>query len=248
MVWFKVDDGFHSSRKVLSIPRSVRLQAVGLWTLAGTWSMKELTDGHVPDYVIDEMGGTPRIVDALVKSGLWSEVPEGRQFHDWTEYQPTRASVLDAREKEADRKRQAREKGRPGSVRADNKRTPAGQNAESEDPVPSRPVPTPSYGGDISIRPELNREGSGMDDEESLEEVNARLAERVYGVDWTKVRNKVGVLIGGIPNPSFVIALIAEVHDRAHKPIKSPTGVVLKSLDNDWADWQKRYYEQEGAA
>lgn len=87
-----------------------------------------------------------------------------------------------------------------------------------------------------------------MDDEESLEEVNARLAERVYGVDWTKVRNKVGVLIGGIPNPSFVIALIAEVHDRAHKPIKSPTGVVLKSLDNDWADWQKRYYEQEGAA
>ena len=38
MVWFKVDDGFYSSQKVLSMPRSCRLAAVGLWTMAGNWS------------------------------------------------------------------------------------------------------------------------------------------------------------------------------------------------------------------
>ena len=37
MAWFKVDDGFHSSRKVLSIPRRSRLAAIGAWTIAGAW-------------------------------------------------------------------------------------------------------------------------------------------------------------------------------------------------------------------
>ena len=35
MVWFKVDDGFYSSSKVLSIPRTSRLAAVGLWLRVG---------------------------------------------------------------------------------------------------------------------------------------------------------------------------------------------------------------------
>ena len=93
MAWFKVDDGLHSSRKVLSIPRNIRLAAIGLWTLAGSWSADEELDGFVPDYVVSEWGAPQKLVDALVKAGLWSVVDDGTQFVKWNEYQPTRADL-----------------------------------------------------------------------------------------------------------------------------------------------------------
>ena len=140
MAWFKVDDGLASSRKILSIPRSVRLSAVGLWTLAGAWSAGEELDGSVPDFMVTELGGTPRLVAALVKSGLWEEVADGSQFSNWAEYQPTRAELEAARAKETERKRCWRERQHPASV-------PPGQDAgrepESGHPDPTRPDPTP---------------------------------------------------------------------------------------------------------
>lgn len=159
MAWFKIDDGFYSSRKVLSIPRSVRLQAIGIWTLAGTWSAKELTDGIVPGYVLEELGCTSRIREALVESSLWLDqdgttlrpsladaVPEASAslsaivFHDWNVYQPTRAQVEEYRASERERKAKAR------SVRSDKSRNPVGiqvvSHAESVLPDPTRPDPT----------------------------------------------------------------------------------------------------------
>jgi hypothetical protein len=132
MAWFKVDDGFFSSRKVTSIPRSRRWSAVGLWTIVGTWCAKELTDGHVPRYQFDELGGNLRDAEALVASGLWIITNDGWQFHDWSEYQPTREEVLKAREKDAERQR----------VRRTSTRTPNGQSSESRHPGPARPDPT----------------------------------------------------------------------------------------------------------
>jgi hypothetical protein len=139
MTWFKVDDRLHSSRKILSIPRSVRLSSVGLWTLAGSWSAHEELDGLVPDYMVTELGGTPRLVAALVTAGLWIEVNDGSQFNKWQEYQPTRAELELARSKETERKRLYRSRGTPAGV-------PAGQTEghqqESEHPDPTRPDPT----------------------------------------------------------------------------------------------------------
>ena len=139
MTWFKVDDGLHSSRKVLILPRSVRLSAIGLWTLAGSWSASEELDGHVPDYMVTELGGTPRIVAALVTAGLWESIPDGSQFSKWAEYQPTRADLEAARSKEAERKRLYRSRHSPEGV-------PLGQTEghqpESGHPDPTRPDPT----------------------------------------------------------------------------------------------------------
>lgn len=160
MAWFKIDDGFYSSRKILSIPRNVRLQAVGMWVLAGTWSAKELTDGVVPGYVLEELGCTTRVREALIEASLWldqgvtkpspsddqaftnaSSPLGGITFHDWTEYQPTRAQVEEYRASERERKARAR------SVRADKSRIPGGvhvvSHAESVLPDPTRPDPTP---------------------------------------------------------------------------------------------------------
>jgi hypothetical protein len=99
LAWFKVDDGFYSSRKVLSIPRSIRLECIGLWVMAGAWSAKELTDGEVPDYVLDEFGGTPEAIKSLLGVGLWKSHKNGVIFHDWNEYNPSKEEVVERRKK-----------------------------------------------------------------------------------------------------------------------------------------------------
>jgi hypothetical protein len=140
MPWFKIDDGFANSKAVLRIPRRFRTNAIGLWTLAGTWSAKELTDGYVPDYLIEELASTPAIAGQLVKAGLWETADNGWSFVGWRKYQPTREQVLAEREREAERKRKYRESKRSP------KGVPAGQTeghqAESEHPDPTRPDPT----------------------------------------------------------------------------------------------------------
>lgn len=98
MPWFKVDDGFTSSPKVISIPRSIRLMAIGAWTSAGNYSAKNLTDGYVPNFYLDDIGAPQEIVEALVKSGLWDLAEDGIQFHDWCEYQPSGAAYREKQE------------------------------------------------------------------------------------------------------------------------------------------------------
>jgi len=106
MAWFKVDDGFYSSRKVLSIPRSRRFEALGLWTACGSWTMKELTDGFVPREIVDELGGTQAQINDLLAAKLWTESEKGFTFWDWEDYQPS-ASSIKMNRKETSQKRSA---------------------------------------------------------------------------------------------------------------------------------------------
>ena len=98
MPWFKVDDGFYSSMKFLTIPREYQAQAAGLWVLAGTWSADKMTDGFVPRQVLDQWVFDPEVIHYLIGVGLWIDNEEryGIQFHDWCDYQPTR-EVLEAK-------------------------------------------------------------------------------------------------------------------------------------------------------
>lgn len=93
MAWFKVDDGFHHSAKVLSIPRSVRAEALGAWVIAGTWSADNMTDGFVPQSVLLDWPISGDAVAALCDAGLWLREDGGIRFHDWCEYQPTKAQL-----------------------------------------------------------------------------------------------------------------------------------------------------------
>ncbi len=93
MAWFKVDDTFHSSRKILSIPSRYRFAAIGLWTIAGSWSASELTDGHIPDYMLKAWGATEKTAQALVDAGLWTRTQGAYEFHAWLTYQPSKAHV-----------------------------------------------------------------------------------------------------------------------------------------------------------
>lgn len=145
MPWFKVDDGFYTSKKVLSIPRAQRLSAVGLWTMAGNWSARELSDGVVHKYVLDELGATPKLRQALIEARLWLDRGSGDiEFHDWAQYQPTRAEVEAAREKERIRKANYRSSHR--DTQGTDGGTPAGRDPESQGvsghPDPTRPDPS----------------------------------------------------------------------------------------------------------
>lgn len=148
LAWFKVDDGFYSSPKVLSIRRAQRLPALGLWVAAGTWSAKHLTDGVIPSYMLEEFGAEVSHGDILVTAGLWRRDGEDYVFHDWADYQPVRSDVMANREKERRRKEAYRKKVEesrentgqsPGGTETGR---PSGTKTVSGHPDPTRPDPT----------------------------------------------------------------------------------------------------------
>jgi hypothetical protein len=142
MPWFKVDDSFHAHPKVLATDPA----ALGLWVVAGAWSSAHLTEGRVPDQVLPRLlPDSETLARTLVAAGLWRKVRGGYQFHDWTDYNPTRKEI------EADRKA-ARER----MKRLRTQRKQAGQNqkgsAEHQANVrpmfvtPTRPLPSTKEG------------------------------------------------------------------------------------------------------
>jgi hypothetical protein len=175
VVWFKVDDGFYTSRKVLSIPRTQRLAAVGLWTMAGNWSARELTDGKVPEYVLAEIGATSKLRQALTEARLWLDRGSaGIEFHSWADYQPTREEVEAERAKAAERQRKWRERKRDamGDEHVSHGVTDPVTNGVSNG-APTRPDPT---------RPDQ------IEEEASLLLGEARLKEHRLPKDWTPTK------------------------------------------------------------
>ncbi|UYM26624.1 hypothetical protein SEA_BAUER_75 [Arthrobacter phage Bauer] len=154
MSWFKVDDGFHSSRKVLSIPKRARFAAVGLWTVAGSWSADQLTDGFVPDYMLGVWGAPPSAPQSLVDAGLWERTSGGYLFRKWHEYQPSKQDVDAERAASRERMRElrAKRKQKKPQEQAENGgmfgRTGPNGSENVRNPDPTRPDPTrPTYEG-----------------------------------------------------------------------------------------------------
>jgi hypothetical protein len=149
MPWFKVDDSFESHPKVKSIPRARRVKAIGLWTLAGSWAARQLTDGFVPDYMLDELAASRREAATLVEVGLWVVAEGGYAFKDWHDWQPTKAKVEAEREAAKERMRVARERKKgtsSGEVRANDSVSPSNRSGEVRSTpglvTPTRPDPT----------------------------------------------------------------------------------------------------------
>lgn len=159
MPWFKVDDQFHASRKLNSIPKRHRLQAAGLWAIAGSWVSGQETDGFVPDYMIQVWGPTQKTIDALVESGLWIRENNGFRFYSWLDYNPSKEDSDAKRAASKERMRKSRERFRRQleDESSNDSRESAGQSAVNESvalqhpsatnqalqrPDPTRPDPT----------------------------------------------------------------------------------------------------------
>lgn len=149
MAWFKVDDGLHASRKFLSIPKRVRFAAVGAWTIAGSWCADQLTDGQVPEYMLEAWGVPPSAPAALVDAGLWERTSAGYVFCNWLEYQPRKADVDAERAAHRDRMRElrARRKQQKPQDSADSGEVcgSTGQHGAENVPNPDPSRPDPSH-------------------------------------------------------------------------------------------------------
>lgn len=113
MTWFKVDDSFCDHPKVEDLlDGDYAAQAIALWTLAGSWCAKQLTDGAISAAKVRRLGVSDAESAAaeLVRVGLWEREGDGYRFRDWAEYQPTRESVVQERERKARNMRNSRGK------------------------------------------------------------------------------------------------------------------------------------------
>ena len=140
MAWFKVDDGFLTSSKVMSIPRSERATVLGFWLMAGVWSAHEMKDGLVPVGVLEELGCTDEARERLVSVGLWVVAEKGGiLIHNWGKYQPTAEGLLERRDAISKARSEAGKKGMQS--RWDNKNN---KPITKDNPEPEpEPEPTP---------------------------------------------------------------------------------------------------------
>ena len=156
MPWMKVDDRFHSSEKINSIPKRQRFGAAGLWTIAGSWVAGQQTDGFVPDYMIRVWNPADSLVNALVGAGLWERESGGYRFVSWLKYNMSKEDFDAKRAASAERMARTRERRRndsgPGSD-ADLSRNSSGSSRTSSDSAGQKGADknvAPQQGNDVA--------------------------------------------------------------------------------------------------
>jgi len=132
MPWFKVDDHFDDHPKT----QGLSLAAIGLWTLCGSFCSRRLTDGLVSrSKAVQYAKGhrtAERLAQELVDAGLWTVEGDGWRYHDWPDYQPTKAEVEAERLKHYEAKRRA---GQMGGVRSGEVRKAKQEGSRNETEV-----------------------------------------------------------------------------------------------------------------
>lgn len=138
MAWGKIDDQLAFHPKVLMAGN----EALGVWVRALSYSCQMLTDGFVPEEIVQAFGGA-EAANRLVSAGLWIRRDRGYEFHDWSDYQPSGVVVLERRESVREARRAAgRISGISRQQNANKTRTKREQNDEQNvNPVP---VPVPN--------------------------------------------------------------------------------------------------------
>lgn len=231
MVWFYIDDGFYSHTKVVSIPRSIRPEAIGCWTLAGTWAAGKLTDGKVPTHMLEELGCSEAAIEALVTAKLWRRNRHGIVFHNWTEWQKSRAEILGKRETERIRKatERAAKAGKPGP-------RPNGHGTESVTPIPS---PTHLDRQDLTHR--LNSVGGSAEDDQLSPELSPVVESVVRGVA-KHCHRQLHPLV--VPD---VLAFLDERRGHNAEPLKVPARYYATAIAKSAFEVQQ-FIDQKGLA
>lgn len=145
MTWVKLDEDFANHPKVRQAgPLGIAMQVAALG-----YCNKYLTDGFVPRTVVPSLlnleglamrcwsgelvgGGEDAtwqlVVEDLIDAGLWEQAEGGYRIHDYLEYQPSRAQVLQERA-------QKQEAGRKGGKASTQARAQAPAQADGQAPA-----------------------------------------------------------------------------------------------------------------
>jgi hypothetical protein len=117
MTWSRLEDELGTHPKLHAAGRDLgengRVIALGFFVLALMWSNRHLTDGYVPDAVIDWFSSyvtDPKaIAEALSKAGLFERNDGGYHIHDFSTYNPSAVEIKRKRQADALRKAKERE-------------------------------------------------------------------------------------------------------------------------------------------
>ena len=211
MPWFAVDDQFHEHPK----PHRAGVEAVGLWSLAGSYCADNLTDGFVPERVLSrwaQPAKARRLAARLVAADMWhpdeQDGEKGWRFHDWADFQFTRKSLEEHRRKKA-------EAGRKGGKASGRSRREASASAgasskreananENEAPTHTHPLRVVASSSQSSSAP------GGIDDDGLT-----RIKKATKGSDGHARKTA-----------EFILA-------KAPADVRNPTAYVLAAISDD---------------
>lgn len=234
MTWFKVDDGLHGSAKARRAG-----EAMALWVMAGSWCADQLTDGWVPEDMVQMLAPRTwrRWADKLVQVRLWIvEEREGEcgwQFHDWDKYQPTKQQVLADREAAAERQRRARERAKESRRdKEDSERVSHGvTNGVSHGPPDHTRPDRSSYGTTHPpvVPPAAHLTPPGTDGRRGT-----RLPEEFAVTDAMKAWAREHAPLAGLPD-----------HEMFMDHWRAQTGqrAVKRDWEATWRNWMRRVQE-----
>jgi len=243
MPYFPEDDNLHAHPKV----DVAGLAAMGLWTLAGSWSKQATTGGFIPTERVRKLGGTKALATRLVKAGLWDLADGGYQFHDWDHQAgnfdaATEKARRDAeRERNRDRKRDQRAREKEAAEAAARHGgtslvTPGGLPQGSRTP----PVPVPSPKTDLTHLPSVGPDSTAraeLDDPEFM----AAVAD--VGIrDLPRVIRALERIVGPCA-PAIAVDTARAVILLATKPVRSVEAYVeaacVNSPEQVKAEWRR---------
>lgn len=116
-MWSRLDDGLLDHPKVSQAARALgrkdgRTLVIGFYAMALMWTNRHLTDGVLPDAVIEGFSSYANnpgaIADALARAGLFDKHEAGYRIHDFRDYNPSAADIKRKRREDASRKAAAR--------------------------------------------------------------------------------------------------------------------------------------------
>lgn len=146
MAWVKLTDDFPKNIKVIS----AGLEARALYITALCHCNENLTDGFVDSRFLVSLGILTGLSDAqasanrLVEVGLWEQCDGGYKVHDYHDYNPTRAEVIEKRQQISQERSKAGTKGADSRWQTDGKlmANDIANKCQADDPVPV-PIPVP---------------------------------------------------------------------------------------------------------
>lgn len=103
-MWLKLDDHFHDHPKVIAAGNA----AIGLWVRCANYSGAYDLDGFIPRAAMLAMSEHPTQQGRCSKVGMWVPSEGGVLIPSFLEYNPSGAENRARRERDAQRKRDAR--------------------------------------------------------------------------------------------------------------------------------------------
>lgn len=191
MAWFKVDDRLWSHPKWISLSA----EAKALWVSAGSYCAMHETDGFLSRatcVLVAPNSRVTRAANALVEAGLWEQENDGYRFHEWAEYQPTKARLDAERLATKERVQKWRNAKRNGVTNGVS--NGGGTDAPTRPdptiyippivPLPGDGVPEPATGAALAVVHDTTTDSNDGEDYPTWEKLPTRGKSRHYPADF----------------------------------------------------------------